>query len=118
MTPTHCLHRNSEKPFLWDDIFKDAFFPEDPWDRVSRTHPSRDAMLFWPKNVKSCCKHDGLEPSKQALLASRDVTISGQIIGSKWQRVFTLDDGCRHLGSSTRLVPVATSPENPSSMFS
>ena len=38
--------------------------------------------------------HDVLEPLKQALLASRDVIISGQICGSKLQRVFTLRDGC------------------------
>ena len=40
------------------------------------------------KNIKHCCKHDVLEPSKQALWASRDVTISSQNFGSKWQRVF------------------------------
>ena len=38
--------------------------------------------------------HDVLEPLKQALLASRDVIISGQIWGSKLQSVFTLGDGC------------------------
>ena len=38
--------------------------------------------------------HDVLEPLKQALLASRDVIISGQICVSKLQRVFTLGDGC------------------------
>ena len=32
--------------------------------------------------------------NKQALSASRDVIISGQICGSKFQRVFTLGDGC------------------------
>ena len=46
------------------------------------------------KNVKICCKHDVLEPSKQALLALRDVIISSQNFGSKWQRFFTLGDGC------------------------
>ena len=38
--------------------------------------------------------HDVLEPLEQALLASRDVIISGQICGSKLQSVFTLGDGC------------------------
>ena len=38
--------------------------------------------------------HDVLEPLKQALLASRDVIISGQICGSNLQKVFTLGDGC------------------------
>ena len=38
--------------------------------------------------------HDVLEPSKQALLASRDVIISSQICGSNLQKVFTLGDGC------------------------
>ena len=54
--------------------------------------------FFRPKNVeksvKKCCKHDVLEPLKQALLASRDVMISSQHFGSKWQRAFTLGDGC------------------------
>ena len=44
-----------------------------------------------PKNITS---HDVLEPLKQVLSASRDVIISGQICGSKLQRVFTLGDGC------------------------
>ena len=44
-----------------------------------------------PKFITS---HDVLEPLKQVLLASRDVIISGQICGSKLQRVFTLGDGC------------------------
>ena len=38
--------------------------------------------------------HDVLKPLKQAVLASRDVIISGQICGSKLQRVFTFGDGC------------------------
>ena len=41
--------------------------------------------------------HDVLEPLKQALLASRDVTDvknSSQICGSNLQKVFTLGDGC------------------------
>ena len=38
--------------------------------------------------------HDVLEPLKQTFLASCDVIISGQICGSKLQRVFTLGDGC------------------------
>ena len=44
-----------------------------------------------PKVITS---HDVLEPLKQVLSASRDVIISGQIWGSKLQRVFTLGDGC------------------------
>ena len=38
--------------------------------------------------------HDVWEPLKQALWASRDVIISGQICVSKLQRFFTLGDGC------------------------
>ena len=39
--------------------------------------------------------HDILEPLiKQVLLASRDVMLSGQICGSRLQRVLTLGDGC------------------------
>ena len=38
--------------------------------------------------------HDVLEPLKQVLLASRDVVISSQICGSKFQSFFTLGDGC------------------------
>ena len=37
---------------------------------------------------------DVLEPLKQVLSASLDVIISGQIRGSKLQRVFTSGDGC------------------------
>ena len=44
-----------------------------------------------PKIITS---HDVLEPLKQVLSTSRDVIISGQICGSKLQRVFTLGDGC------------------------
>ena len=54
--------------------------------------------LFWPKFGQKMPKiislHDVLEPSKQALLASRDVIISSQICGLKLQKVFTLGDGC------------------------
>ena len=54
--------------------------------------------LFWPKfgqkMPKTISLHDVLEPSKQALLASRDVIISSQICGSNLQKVFTLGDGC------------------------
>ena len=57
-------------------------------------HPSRDAMFFGQKMPRKIArighKHDVFEPLKQALLASRDVMISRQIIGSKLQRVFTL----------------------------
>ena len=38
--------------------------------------------------------HDVLEPLKQVLSASRDVIVSGQICGSKLQKVFTLGDRC------------------------
>ena len=38
--------------------------------------------------------HDVLEPLKQVRSASRDVIISGQICGLKFQEVFTLGDGC------------------------
>ena len=79
------------------------------WPWLSRTHPSRDAMFKTclaqkskrkkekknkKNNVKSYYKHDVLEPSKQALLASHGVMLSSQNFGSKWQRVFTLGDGC------------------------
>ena len=47
-----------------------------------------------PKKPKIITSHDVLEPSKKVLSASRDVMISGQIRGSKLQRVFTLGDGC------------------------
>ena len=54
--------------------------------------------LFWPKFGKKMPKfitsHDVLELLKQVLSASRDAIISGQICGSKLQRVFTLGDGC------------------------
>ena len=43
---------------------------------------------------KGISLHDVLEPLKQALLASRDVIISGQIWGSKLQSIFTSGDGC------------------------
>ena len=43
-----------------------------------------------PKIITS---HAVLEPLKQVLSAARDVIISGQICGSKLQRVFTLGDG-------------------------
>ena len=46
------------------------------------------------KMPKFITSHDVLEPLKQALLAPRDVIISGQICGSKLQRVFTLGDVC------------------------
>ena len=55
--------------------------------RSWKKHPSRDVVF-------SGTSHDILEPLKQALLASCDVTIPGQICGSKLQRVFTLGDGC------------------------
>ena len=44
--------------------------------------------------IARATKHDVLEPLKQVVSASRDVMISGQICGSKLQRVFTLGDGC------------------------
>ena len=40
------------------------------------------------KKSNFCYKHDLLEPSKQALWASRDVITSSQNFGSKWQRLF------------------------------
>ena len=63
-----------------------------------RKHPSRDVIFFGqnlsPKTLKIITSHDVLQPLKQALWASRDVIISGQICGSKLQRVFTSGDGC------------------------
>ena len=50
-------------------------------------------MEFGQKKPKFIISHDVLEPFKQALLASRDVIISGQICGSKLQMVFTAGDG-------------------------
>ena len=38
--------------------------------------------------------HDILEPLKQVLSASRDVTISGQICGSNRGKFIRLGDGC------------------------
>ena len=65
---------------------------------IGRKHPSRDAIFsghnLAPKMPRNISAHDVLEPLKQVLSASRDVTISGQICGSKLQRVFTLGDGC------------------------
>ena len=49
--------------------------------------------------------HDVLEPLKQALLASRDVIISGQIWGSKLQSVFTSGDGCWLPKNLARMAP-------------
>ena len=66
---------------------------------VNRKHPSRD-VIFSGQNLpqkgqnKNIASHDVLEPLRQALQASRDVMISGQICGSKSQRVFTSGDGC------------------------
>ena len=60
-------------------------------------HPSRHVTFpakFGRKNLQIMTSHDVLEPLKQLLLASRDVIISGQIGGSKLQRVFTFGDGC------------------------
>ena len=58
---------------------------------VGRT--SRD-MIFFGQNLaqkmpKMIASHDVLEPLKQVLSASRDVIISGQICGSKLQKVRT-----------------------------
>ena len=50
--------------------------------------------IFGQKMPKIITSHDVLEPFKQVLSASRDVIISGQICGSKLQKVFTLGDGC------------------------
>ena len=47
---------------------------------------------FAQKTPKFITSHDVPEPLK--LSASRDVIISGQIWGSKFERVFTLGDGC------------------------
>ena len=58
----------------------------------------RDVIFFSPKKEKqkAITSHDVLEPSKQALLASRDVIISHLICGSKLQRVSheVTDAGC------------------------
>ena len=59
---------------------------------ISRTHPHVlrcfSATKKVKKNVKNCYLHEVVESSKQALLASRDVMISSQNFGSKWQRDF------------------------------
>ena len=49
---------------------------------------------FCQKMPKTITSHDVHEPLQQVLSASRDVIISGQICGSKLQRVFILGDGC------------------------
>ena len=66
--------------------------------RFSSTHPSRDVIFFGQISAKKARNfssvHDVWEPLKQALLASRDVIISGQSCISRCQRFFTLGDGC------------------------
>ena len=49
---------------------------------------------FGQKMPKMITSHDVFEPLKQALSASCDVNISGQVCGLKLQKVFTLGDGC------------------------
>ena len=63
---------------------------------ISKKHPSHDVIFpakSWQTKTKLITSHDVLEPLKQAL-ASRAMIISGQICGSKLQRVFTLGDRC------------------------
>ena len=66
--------------------------------KIGRKHPSRDVIFSGQHLLKKkptiITSHDVLEPLKQVLSASRDVIISGQIWGSKLQRVFTLGEGC------------------------
>ena len=57
-------------------------FPAKIWPNIAKTY-----HITW----RPCWL---LEPLKQVLSASRDVIISGQIYGSKLERVFTLGDGC------------------------
>ena len=52
-----------------------------------RTKILRTRGSFWTS-------HDVLESLKQALLASRDVIISGHVCSSKLLGIFTLGDGC------------------------
>ena len=65
---------------------------------IFSTHPSRDLIFFQPhfgkKTQEIISVHDVWEPLKQALSASRDVIISSQTCVSKFQRFFTLGDGC------------------------
>ena len=49
---------------------------------------------FGQKTQDFISVHDVWEPLKQALLALRDVIISSQICVSKFQKLFTLGDGC------------------------
>ena len=49
---------------------------------------------FSPNMPTFVTSHDVLKPLKQAFSASPDAIISGQVCGSKLQRVFTLGDGC------------------------
>ena len=82
---------------------------------------------FWPnfgqKMPKFISLHDVRESFiKQALLASRDVIIAGQICGSKLRRVFTLlGDGCSlpiFLQFSLRTAfRFFISPRSPASFF-
>ena len=86
-------------------LFSAPFFFPPPWEFwgafFGRKHPSRD-VIFSGQNLaqkmpKSITSHDVPEPLKQVLSASRDVIISGQVCGSKLQRVFTFgvtDAGC------------------------
>ena len=54
---------------------------------------ARKGQNLSPRILKIITSRHVLEPL-QVLSASRDAIISGQICGSKLQRVFTLGDGC------------------------
>ena len=94
--------RNPRLMKTYDTRFSAAHF--------GKKHPSCD-VIFSGQNVarkkpKIITSHNVLETLKQALLASRDVIISGQICGSKLLAVFTLGDG-RWLPNAVVLLSLA-----------
>ena len=86
----HTVFSMSGVPWVWRLQTSSTF-------SFGRKNPSRDVIFSGQnlaKNPQSISLHDFLGPLKEALSASLDVRISGQIYGSKLQRVFTLGDGC------------------------
>ena len=71
-------------------------FPKHLSSVLGRTELCHEVRNPAPQKLKSSatktttwhCSNDVLEPSRQVLLASRDVIISSQNFGSKWPRVF------------------------------
>ena len=87
-----CVRKTRRFAFAFLSPLSPPNFPEiDEIFRISigRKHPSRDVIFSGQKMPKNITSHDVREPLKQALSASRDVMISGQICGSKLQKVFS-----------------------------